>query len=66
MSVFMAVLPILITLGLLPLPRISAAIGHIKLNKLRPGHLMQFYTQLFLFGYLEDCKSAVVLECACS
>lgn len=24
-------------------PRISAALGHIKLNKLRPGHIMQFY-----------------------
>ena len=24
-------------------PRISAALGHIKLGKLRPGHIMQFY-----------------------
>lgn len=38
------------------LPRISAAIGHIKLNKLRPGHLMQFYTQLQQPGVRMDGK----------
>ena len=37
-------------------PRISAAIGHIKLNKLRPGHLMQFYTQLQQPGVRMDGK----------
>lgn len=37
-------------------PRISAALGHIKLNKLRPGHIMQFYTQLQQPGVRMDGK----------
>lgn len=40
-------------------PRISAAVGHIKLNKLRPGHLMQFYTQLQQPGVRMDGKYKV-------
>lgn len=28
------------------MPRINAAIGHIRLNKLQPNHLMQFYANL--------------------
>lgn len=37
-------------------PRISAALGHIKLNKLRPGHIMQFYAQLQKSGIRLDGK----------
>ena len=37
-------------------PRISAALGHIKLNKLRPGHIMQFYAQLQKPGIRLDGK----------
>lgn len=37
-------------------PRISAALGHIKLSKLRPGHIMQFYTQLQKPGIRLDGK----------
>lgn len=37
-------------------PRISAALGHIKLDKLRPGHLIQFYEQLQKPGIREDGK----------
>ena len=37
-------------------PRISAALGHIKLSKLRPGHIMQFYAQLQKPGIRLDGK----------
>lgn len=38
------------------LPRVSAAIGHIKLSKLQPGHLQEFYNQLAQPGIREDGK----------
>ena len=38
------------------MPRISAALGHIKLTKLRPGHLLQFYDQLAQPGIRLDGK----------
>lgn len=38
------------------LPRISAALGHIKLSKLTPGHIMQFYDQLAQQGIRLDAK----------
>ena len=37
-------------------PRIRAALGHIKVNRLRPGHLMQFYAQLQQPGIRLDGK----------
>ena len=37
-------------------PRISSALGHIKLSKLRPGHIMQFYAQLQKPGIRLDGK----------
>lgn len=37
-------------------PRISAALGHIKLSALRPGHIMQFYEQLEQPGVRLDGK----------
>ena len=36
------------------LPRVSAAIGHIKLSKLQPGHIQEFYKQLAQPGIRED------------
>ena len=43
------------------MPRINAAIGHIRLDKLQPHHLMQFYNNLAETGVREDTryKSAV-------
>ena len=38
------------------LPRVSAAIGHIKLSKLKPGHVQEFYAQLAQPGVREDGK----------
>lgn len=38
------------------MPRISAALGHIKLSALRPGHIMQFYDQLAQPGIRLDGK----------
>ena len=38
------------------MPRISAALGHIKLSNLRPGHIMQFYDQLAQPGIRLDGK----------
>lgn len=38
------------------LPRVSAAIGHIKLANLRPGHIQEFYNQLAQPGIREDGK----------
>ncbi len=38
------------------MPRINAAIGHIKLGKLRPHHLMAFYDNLAEEGVREDIK----------
>ena len=38
------------------LPRVSAAIGHIKLANLRPGHIQEFYNQLAQPGIREDAK----------
>ena len=38
------------------LPRVSAAIGHIKLSKLQPGHIQEFYKQLSQPGIREDVK----------
>lgn len=38
------------------LPRINAAIGHIRLDRLQPHHLMQFYTNLEEAGVREDGK----------
>lgn len=38
------------------IPRISAALGHIKLSKLTPGHIMQFYDQLAQQGIRLDAK----------
>lgn len=43
------------------MPRINAAIGHIRLDKLQPHHLMQFYNNLAETGVREDTryKSAI-------
>ena len=38
------------------MPRINAAIGHIRLDKLRPHHLMQFYNNLAENGVREDTR----------
>lgn len=38
------------------LPRINAAIGHIRLDRLQPHHLMQFYANLQEAGIREDSK----------
>ena len=38
------------------LPRINAAIGHIRLDRLQPHHLMQFYANLEEAGIREDSK----------
>ena len=38
------------------LPRVSAAIGHIKLANLRPGHIQEFYNRLAQPGIREDGK----------
>lgn len=38
------------------LPRINAAIGHIRLDRLQPHHLMQFYSNLEEAGIREDGK----------
>ena len=38
------------------IPRISAALGHIRLDKLRPGHILQFYDQLAQPGIRLDAK----------
>lgn len=40
------------------LPRINAAIGHIRLNDLRPGHLNDFYRQLQKGGIRIDTGKA--------
>lgn len=37
-------------------PRVSAALGHNKLNQLRPGHLMTFYNNLREEGVRQDGK----------
>lgn len=43
------------------MPRINAAIGHIRLDKLQPHHLMQFYNNLAETGVRDDTryKSAI-------
>ncbi len=38
------------------MPRINAAIGHIRLDKLKPHHLMAFYKNLEESGIREDSK----------
>lgn len=38
------------------MPRVSAAIGHIKLSGLQPGHIQEFYKQLAQPGIREDGK----------
>ena len=38
------------------MPRINAAIGHIRLDRLQPHHLMQFYSNLEEAGIREDGK----------
>lgn len=38
------------------LPRINAAIGHIRLDRLQPHHLMQFYANLEEAGMRVDSK----------
>lgn len=38
------------------MPRINAAIGHIRLDKLRPNHLMSFYKNLQQEGVRRDIK----------
>lgn len=38
------------------MPRINAAIGHIRLDKLQPHHLMQFYNNLAETGVREDMR----------
>ena len=38
------------------MPRINAAIGHIRLDRLQPHHLMQFYANLEEAGLREDSK----------
>ncbi len=38
------------------MPRVSAAIGHIKLSRLQPGHIQEFYKQLAQPGIREDGK----------
>lgn len=38
------------------MPRINAAIGHIRLDKLQPHHLMEFYNNLSESGVREDTR----------
>lgn len=38
------------------MPRINAAIGHIRLDKLQPHHLMEFYNNLAESGVREDMR----------
>ena len=38
------------------MPRINAAIGHIRLDKIQPHHLMQFYNNLAENGVREDTR----------
>lgn len=38
------------------MPRINAAIGHIRLDKLQPHHLMEFYNNLAESGVREDTR----------
>ena len=38
------------------MPRINAAIGHIRLDKLQPHHLMEFYNNLSETGVREDTR----------
>ena len=38
------------------MPRINAAIGHIRLDKLQPHHLMEFYDNLSEAGVREDAR----------
>ena len=38
------------------MPRINAAIGHIRLDKLQPHHLMQFYNNLAETGVRDDTR----------
>lgn len=38
------------------LPRINASIGHIRLDRLQPHHLLQFYDNLAETGVREDSK----------
>ena len=38
------------------MPRINAAIGHIRLDKLQPHHLMEFYDNLSEVGVREDIR----------
>lgn len=38
------------------MPRINAAIGHIRIDKLQPHHLMQFYNNLAETGVREDTR----------
>ena len=35
-------------------PRVSAALGHMKVNQIRPAHLMAFYTNLSEDGVRQD------------
>ncbi len=44
------------------MPRINAAIGHIRLDKLQPHHLMAFYKNLEESGVREDSKYRCVQD----
>ena len=41
------------------LPRVNEAIGHIKLNKIRPQHLNDFYQNLMEHGVRDDNVRAI-------
>ena len=40
-------------------PRVSAALGHMKVNQIRPAHLMAFYTNLSEDGVRQDSTYTV-------
>lgn len=48
------------------MPRINAAIGHIRLDKLQPHHLMQFYNNLFTSRALARCAVWSRIFCTAS
>lgn len=48
-------------------PRVSAALGHMKVNQIRPAHLMAFYANLSEDGVRQDSTytvTAALLEAA--
>lgn len=44
------------------MPRINAAIGHIRLDKLQPHHLMSFYNNLGESGVREDTRYCSAID----